>query len=238
MNSLDTFIREFAAMLDGQKSPRAVEAVLGPSASGTARLGLYFTLVERQQRGVLDAFYSAVKVADGASRKPRFERWRDAFLAKHPPSHWAPARSAEHFSTFLERGGAGVALVELADFAWTRHLVLHAPLADDGSALAVRHYTHAVRAFTLEVERDGRTSGAPAARAETWLLGRSRSTNTLLALTPSVAALVVLQVLEDRAWSAELPQLPRADVIAEARALEQQGLLSSAAVAALSGWLP
>jgi len=234
---LDSFITEFAALLNGKKSAIEVESVLGRSPLGTARLALYATLVARQQRGVIDEFYQAVKVADANSRKPRFAKWRDDFLEEHPPWHWAPARAAENFSAYLELHGAGVALVELADFAWARHVVLHAPAADDASGLAVRHYTQGVRAFTLAVERDHRARGAPQQQPETWLLGRSRHTHSLVALTPSVAALVVLQVLEDRAWSPELPDVPRADVLAEAAALEQHGLLSSAALVSLSDWV-
>ncbi|MDP3153396.1 MAG: hypothetical protein Q8N23_12030 [Archangium sp.] len=231
---LDDFLKEMAGLLDGSRSARQVERVLGPSASGSRRLALYATLVERQQHGVLDDFYAAVKVAAG----PRFSPLREAYLRAYPPRHWVPSRAAAQFPSFLEQRGAGAALVELADFAWSRHVVSMAPNTDDVSELIVRHYTHAVRAFTREVERDGKTSGRPLNVPETWLLGRSRQTAEVVIVEPSLAALVVIQVLQDRAWSADLPVIPRDDLVREAGALASLGLLSTGAREALEGWLP
>lgn len=235
---LDEFLAQMAGLFDGRRSVSEVERVLGPSASGSARLGLCRTLVERQPRSVIDDFYSAVRVAMDAGSRGRFAKVRDAYLRAHPPTHWVPTRAAEHFPAFLEQRAVPAELLELADFAWTRHVALMAPAADDASGLAVRHYTHAVRAFTVEVETMGRTTGRPERKGETWLIGRSPQTAGLLLIEPSIAALVVVQLLEDRGASAELPPVPRADLTREADSLHQLGFLSDKARAALEGWLP
>ncbi|MDP3231961.1 MAG: hypothetical protein Q8N26_04245 [Myxococcales bacterium] len=230
--TLDTFLTEFAAMLDGRRTAREVESVLGPSPSGTARLGLYATLVQRQQTGAIDEFYAAVRVAAPSGY---YEPLRNAYLEAYPPSHWAPARAAEHFPVFLEARKSSIELVELADFAWTRHLVLNAEATD---ALVVRHYTHAVKRFSNEVERDGRTRGRPEKDAETWLMGRSLLDGNLVMVEPSVAALVTVEVLHSGGWSDELPAIPRGVLLKEAERLIELGLLPPTSRAVLERLVP
>lgn len=231
---LDLFLEQMQAHLDGRRTAAEVEQVVGCSASGTARLALYRTLVDRQQQGVLDQFYAAVRVAAQTMRAGHFERLRDGYLAAHPPSHWAPARAAEHFAGFLEPRGVHPALIELADFAWARHVVLH----DATRAIAVRHYTHAVRQFTHQVEHEALRSGVPERAPETWLLGRARPTESLVVLTPSVAALLVLQLLDDGVWPEGVERLRPEVVLAEADALIAQGLLEEGARAKVAACLP
>jgi hypothetical protein len=233
--SLDVFLAQFAEMLDGKRTAREVEATLGPSASGTARLGLYTTLVRRQLVSVIDDFFSAVRIAAQSRSAGHFEQLRDAYLEAHPPSHWVPTRAAERFPAFLEARRASTELIELADFAWTRHQVLH---AERSEALAVRHYTYAVKRFSNEVERDGRTRGRPTKEAETWLIGRSHLTESLVLVAPSVAALVVVEVLQSGGWSDELPAIARETLVKEAESLIELGLLPPTSRAALERCLP
>lgn len=227
---LDTFFEQLGAMLDGRRSAAEVEAVLGPSASGTARLALYRTLVERQQRGVIDEFYAAVKVACETIASGSFARHRDAYLKAHPPAPWAPAAAAASFPAFLEGRAVKGELVELADLAWARHLVLQAPARDDVSGLCVRHYAHAALAFTADVER-GRQKGRPKASAETWLMGRSRHTGRFVAVVPSVAALVLLQRLEEPGTEEPGLDVSGRQLRGEAEQLCELGLLSKACLA-------
>lgn len=224
---LDAFLAQMASLLDGTRSARDVERTLGRSASGTARVALYATVVGRQQRGVLDAFYAAARVACG----PGFAAHCTAFLHERPPSHWVPAAAAEHFGEFLERRAASADVRQLVDFAWTRHEVLHASAADDASGLAVRHYEFGIRDFSRQVEQSGLRKGRPLPGPETWLIGRSRATAELVVLAPSLAALVAVQVVADQGWSADLPVLPRAQVRDEAEHLFELGLLSAPALA-------
>ncbi len=235
--SLDVFLAQMARLLDGRSSAQQVEAMLGPCPSGTSRLALYATLVERQQRAVIDDFYLAARVASQSVAPGRFAKLRDAFLRQHPPSHWAPPRAAEQFGSFLESKAASVELIELVDYAWVRHQVVHAAI-DDPASLVVRHYTHRVREFSRQVEREGKARGRPTHAPDTCLIGRTRDTAQLVVIEPSITALVVLQVMEDQGWSADLPRLSRESMLAEAQQLRELGLLSEDRVAALAGWLP
>ncbi len=233
--TLDEFLAEFAAMLDGKRTAREAEATLGASPSGTTRLGRYRTLVQRQQVSVIDEFFAAVRVAAQSRSAGSFHQLRDAYLEAYPPSHWVPTRAAEHFPAFLEARKASTELVELADFAWARHQVLH---AEQPEALVVRHYTFAVKRFSNEVERDGRTRGRPAKEPETWLMGRSHLTESLLLVEPSVAALVAIEVLQTGAWSDELPAVGRGALFTEVESLIDLGLLPRTSRADLERVLP
>jgi hypothetical protein len=233
--TLDVFLTEFAAMLDGKRTAREAESTLGASPSGTARLGLYRTLAQRQQVNVIDEFFAAVRVAAKSHATGTWEHLRDAYLEAHPPWHWVPARAAEHFPVFLEAHKASTELVELADFAWTRHQVLHAAHPD---APVVRHYTFSVERFSNEVERDGCTRGRPVKAPETWLMGRSQLNESLVLVVPSVAALVAIEVLQSGVWSDELPAVGREALLKEAQSLIDLGLLPRASWAELERVLP
>lgn len=235
---LDEFLTQMAALLDGRKTAQQVEQVLGKSASGTQRLGLYATLVERQQRGAIDGFYQAAQVASDTRAAGQFAKLRDAFLRKHPAASWSPARACEQLGPFLAGRSVPIEVRELVDFGWTRHWVLHAPQRDDASGLAVRHYTHGVRDFSHQVERERLRKGRPRPGDETWLMGRARSTAELVILQPSVAALVAVQVLTDGAWSDGLPAVSGKQVVEEAEHLRSVGLLAPSAVTQVAGWVP
>lgn len=230
---LDAFLKQMAALLDGRASAAEVERALGKSASGTARLSLYPRLVARQQRAAIDAFQQAAKVACDALAPGRFAPLRDAFLRHHPPASWAPARANAHFGRFLAEGKAPGAVVELADYAWARYEVLH----QDPAAFAVRHYTHRVRDFAHQVEHEHLRKGTPAVGEQTLLLGRTFDTADLVVLTPSLAALVAVALLEARGNAAGLPAVAAADVVREAGHLHRLRLLSAAAVADLTRWV-
>ncbi len=230
---LDVFFAEMSELLAGRRSAAECEAVLGPSSSGTERFGVYATLVDRQQRGAIDALFRATLVAACSWDVTRCEALRVGYLRSCPPQHWSPTIVAAPFADYLEAHGAPVDIVELADFARTRHEVLRAPSGQGIEGLAVRHYTHAVREFTLAVERGEVTAGRPVATPTTWLLGRHRETADLVLIVPSLATLVALQVIDDRTWWAELPPIDRTEVIDAAAFLFSQGVVSEAALAAV-----
>jgi hypothetical protein len=106
----------------------------------------------------------------------------------------------------------------------------HGPRAGVGPTLALRHYTHAVAAFSGEVERGERTEGVPEATPQTWLIARSRRSGKLLLRGPTLATLLGLQVLERGGWPEALPAgLTREVVEAELDALVEAGVLSEGA---------
>lgn len=229
--SLDTFFAEMTELLAGRKTAVQCEAVLGPSPSGSDRFSVYATLVDRQQRGAIDSFFRAAMVAATSWDHQRCDDLRREFLQAQPPTHWSPSTVALPFADYLEQQHAPVDIVELADFARTRYQVLAAPLHDGIASLAVRHYTHAVKEFTVGVELGEITSGRPTTAPSTWLFGRHRVHANLVLVSPSLPALVALQLIEDQAWTAELPAVDRTTVASEAHFLAAQGLLSEAAVA-------
>lgn len=234
---LDVFFAEMAELLAGRRSPAECEAVLGPSPSGTARLGIYATLVDRQQQAALEALYRATLVAARSWDREACAELCAGYLRAAPPSHWAPAVVAAPFSDYLEPHGAPTDVVELADFARTRYEVLSAPAGDRGADLAVRHYTHAVREFTFAVEHEHRASGRPDAVASTWLFGRHRDTADLVLITPSLATLIVAHVLAE-GWSPDLPPIAPGAFHEAAAFLHTSGLISATAVAALREAVP
>lgn len=229
--SLETFFAEMAELLAGRRSPAACEQVLGRSRSGTERFGVYAKLVARQHQAALDALYRATFVAAMTWDRERCARLREGFLHDCPPAHWSPVEVAAPFADYLVAHEVPDDLVELADFARTRSDVLRATHHEGLEGLAVRHYTHAVCEFTLAVEREGLAAGRPVPSATTWLLGRHRETAELVLVTPSLAALVALQIVHEGSWSTALPRVPPVEVGQAAERLNAEGLLSRSAVA-------
>lgn len=227
--SLESFFAAMGALLDGTISAAQCEAQLGPSPSGTARLALYPRLVARQATGALDGLFAATRVAGLTWDAERYRALQASYLVAHPPASWSPSEVAVGFADYLDARGAPRDLVELADYARVCRRVLAAPARDGTAGLAVVHYQHAVREFALAVKTGSITEGRPAPRATTWLLGRHRETQRLVAITPSVPALVALQVLADGAWTSGLPAVERTHVRAEAAALVRLGLLAPTA---------
>lgn len=228
---LSVFFAEMAELLAGRRTAAQCEAILGPSPSGTDRFGVYTKLVDRQQRGALEALFRATLVAADSWDSGRSEILRTEFLSAFPPAHWSPSVVAAPFADYLASHGAPDDLAELADFARTRLDVLRAPAGDGLDALAVRHYTHAVHVFTQRVEREGLTSGRPERAASTLILGRHRETADFVVVIPTLAMLVALQLAEDGAWSPDLPPVDRVNVREAAAELFDLGLLPEAALA-------
>jgi hypothetical protein len=231
--SLDDFFATMATMLDGKQSAKQCESIIGPSASGTERLGVYATLVDRQQIGAVESMFRAALVACRSWDAAKAHQLLRGFLTEHPPTHWSPAQVALPFAEYLKSHDAPTDIVELADFAMTRHHVLQAATSDGIDGLAVHYYTHAVREFTLAIESGEVSSGRPAAMACTWLLGRHRQTDALTVISPSLPLLVALQLVTDGHWSTELPDVDKNSVHAEAEFLAAQGLLSDTALAVI-----
>ncbi len=233
--TLDTFFAEMAELLAGRRTAAQCESVLGPSPSGTDRFGIYAKLVDRQQQGALESLYRAALVASASWDRARTDELRAGFLRSSPPAHWSPAAVAAPFADYLEAHGAPTDVIELADFARTRHDVLRAPASDGIAGLAVRHYTHDVHGFIVAVERGERTTGRPAVVPSTWLFGRHRVTAKLVLVVPSLAVLVALLLVEDQAWSTDLPAIDRTEVATAIGFLAEQALLSERTLDRLRG---
>lgn len=193
---LDQFFAQMAELLAGRTDAASCERVLGRSPSGTERFGLYATLVDRQQRAALRSLYRAALVAATAWDRDRTDELCARYLREHPPGHWSPTACAAPFADFIELHGAPPDVIELADYARTRHDVLRAPAGTGTSSLAVRHYSHAVHEFTVAIERGEIETGRPAPTPSTWLFGRDQETAKLVMLVPTLPILVALHRLE------------------------------------------
>lgn len=234
MTSLARFHETMGPFLRGEISADEVERRLGPSPSGTARLALYPMLVQRQSRGLVDHFYRGLAAALEATGSASFARLRDAYLAAHPPQSWEPNANLAAFPAFVRAATDAPAWAfEMADFAWSRFLALHAEhVAGDVGlerAIFVRHYTHdVVAASTTNERRSGSAPEHPAIPsfgARTIVFARHATDGHVVVVTPSLGALYALL----RASGEELPPLPAGLTSAvldeELLALRSRGLL-------------
>ncbi len=217
---------------------------LGPSSSGVARLALYPELIRRQKQSILDHFFSSVRAAFGSSDAGRWERLTAEYMRKASPHHWEPNHYAQPMVAFLEAEQASdasipYAAVELADFAWIRFEAMmsaHPPYPDPGlgSAVFVRQYAHEISTFAFAAETRTLAPGAlPSPVPCTVLVYRSRSTQRLEILRPSVATLIALRRREAPGAPFTLPSaLVESDVDHEETDLIQRGVLAARPTAA------
>lgn len=190
MTALSEFFDAMTPMLLGERDARAVEARLGPSPSGTARLAFYAVLARRDVASVLRQLFTATRRAcDAAS-------WRaieDAYLATHRSTHWEPNRFGAAFPEHLrawsdERPDVPAWLCELADYEQTR---FEASTAIERVAY-VRLYRHDVRVV--------HAGEAPTAPAQATVLAIHRATSDrLVVTTPSAAELCAIARRSGRA---------------------------------------
>ena len=236
---LDEFFRTMKPFLAGKSSAADVEARLGKSASGTARLALYPQLVRRQKRSVLDHFFRAAASASRSHDEVLWDRLIVTFLATNEPMHWEPNQFAREFVRFLgeieesERVPSDVS--ELADFAWIRHYVLVSERPKEGAAgmgtsLMIRQYAHEIPDFAREAETKNAADRKAAPRAEpcTVIVSRSHLTGRVEITRPSLAALVAVGRRDGHAGAQRLPPaITEEDVAREDAALVALGVLSS-----------
>ncbi len=207
--TLAKFHAVMAPFLRGEISAAEVEQLLGPSPSGTERLALYPRLVRRQWTGTIDHFFRALARALELVAPGAFPAMRDAYLEAHPPASWEPNENLRAFTPFVKsRAGIPPWAPEMADYAWSRFLAMHADVVsgDVGleRAIFVRHYTHDVVATSLANESATGGASVPRLAPGTFVFARHVTRGHLVTLTPSVAALFALL----RAAGETLPPLP------------------------------
>jgi hypothetical protein len=231
--SHDAFLATMQAFFRGEVDAVGVEACLGKSPSGTARLALYATLVRRQRVSVLHHFFRSARLAAELSRTGSWTALVNGYTQEHEPSHWEPNRYAEAMVSHLARctaHGATESFVhELADHAWIRYAAMlapHGPSVTLGGDVHVREYEHDVATFARIAEAPDAAPASPPTRITTTLLVcRSRVTGRLITVRPSVAALLAL-VENAKGSEASLPAgTTAASVRAEAQALVELGVL-------------
>lgn len=151
--SLEAFFDAMGPMLRGQASPREVETQLATeSPSGTANLGFYATLAERNHFKILRDLFGPIRTLALRLDPALWPALVRDYTRKHPATHWDPNRFGALFSDYLaQRREADPAFPavfeELADYFYTRYRVFSCPDdVGDGfdQRLFVRQYTHAV----------------------------------------------------------------------------------------------
>lgn len=145
----------------GEGSAEDVERALGPSTSGTPRLALYATLVERQQLEALDTLFPATRRALDAITPGSFRALAKRYARAHRSAIAHPGGLGERFPAFVAGlvaangacDGSRAALrapwaPELTDAERVRYELSTSsvPLPDEGfdPVFALRRYTHAV----------------------------------------------------------------------------------------------
>jgi hypothetical protein len=202
---MDDFFAAMAPFLAGQTGAADVERTLGPSRSGTKRLGLYRTLVSRQYDDVLGSLFPAVRRASETHRRGLWQTLTTGYARAHPPTHWEPNRFGAHFADYLaaerERDPDSPAwLEELADFSYTRYCASVAPEPADGVGLGarvhLRRYDHDVPTYAREAQEEASGGDACRDRPEptpvTLLIAWSHTRHRVIEIAPSLATLAAL----------------------------------------------
>ncbi|MCB9603723.1 MAG: putative DNA-binding domain-containing protein [Sandaracinus sp.] len=153
--SLATFFEHAGRFLvSGEGSAEDVERVLGSSPSGTARLALYATLVERQQLEALDTLFPATRRALDALEPGAFRALTRRFVASHRSPIAHPGGLGVAFPRFVETDAPTPWAHELVDSERVRYELATSPvpLPEHGfdPVFALRRYTHAVHAVDAE----------------------------------------------------------------------------------------
>lgn len=199
--SLEAFFEALAPYLvRGEGDLERIEAALGPSPSGRARLALYPRLVLDQHRVALEGLLPATRRALEAARPGSFRRLVERHLEKNRCRGVHPSALAEGLAETVQAFSEEMAdvpwLEELADLELLLGWMASAPglsapgLSREASALppspAVRWYRYDVHAYV----RKGQ-SGTPVARDNGLILGRDRSHQLrwVRATPPSLVAL-------------------------------------------------
>lgn len=228
------FFNAFAPMLELKANAEDVEQTLGPSPSGTKRLGFYGVLARRNRFIALRQVCPALRYATLALGPKIWEELVTRYALAHPPDHPDPNRFAARLSDFIaaERlaGQAyPVYLEELADFElteWTVGVVDFEPTIDDPGldrTIHVRHYAHDIPAFVRQF-REGAAPHAPTDEPHAVIIYRDVSSQWARSFFPTPLGLAALAQRAGRTLAIPDAMLPAVQA-AEAE-LERHGILA------------
>ena len=189
---LQTFFEHAGRFLvRGEGSAEAVEAALGPSPSGTARLALYATLVERQQLEALEALFPSTRRALEACERGSFRRLGTHFARSHRSTSAHPGGLGPAFVAFVGRAELAPWVVELADSERARY-----ELATSPEPIPARGFdpVHALRRYTHDVHRVTEAMPVPKPRGVSLLYARDPETLRVRWLELGPAELVAIGI--------------------------------------------
>jgi hypothetical protein len=208
LSDLAHFFESMQPFLERKHSVETLVSALGPSPSGNARLALYPEFIRRQKRNVLDSFFRATRAACDAASPGLWHTLAEVFVRETPPTHWEPNHYAELFLNFMikrqsEDPSVKPCFVELAEYAWTRFAAMiakHPEGLDPGvdTAIFVRQYGFDVERYSQAAEESASVLSVsePAQSPCTLLICRSRISQRLSIVRPSLAALIALRKRE------------------------------------------
>ncbi len=121
--SLGGFFEAMLPFLMGEVQVDRVELLLGPSPSGTTRLGFYQELTRRDRVVILQRLYPATRTLAERLRPGLFAELVRTHLSRHRSTHWEPNRFGEPFPEFVSESCVDTTermLGELADYEWIK----------------------------------------------------------------------------------------------------------------------
>lgn len=163
---LERFFASMRPFLLGQHDVSEVERALGPSASGSAALAYYRTLIDRNHHKILGDIFDSVRAACLAADDGAWSRLVRDYVALRPRATHDPNDFGGEFPAFVAEYDEwpeaptclGERVAELADYHWCLHrcgVAADGEQGDDGvnRRLFVRQYSFDVPAARRRIPR-------------------------------------------------------------------------------------
>lgn len=230
--TLRAFFDNLRPMLLGERDPEEVQAMLGPSPSGTEALAFYREHFVRNTFKIMRELFPvlprlAETLAPGS--------WRPLVLQytrAHPPRGSDPNEFGAHFATWLAQRREthpeqSPWLEEVADFHWTRFVVGRAPMPEDDGfeqTVFVRQYTRPVPRLVTSARAD-RPLQVPEPEPTLLVIYRNRRTGRVNWIEPSLADLAVLARRQGLELIAAMQSLDPPTLVSAHRTLIARGVL-------------
>ena len=229
---LQEFFDSLRPMLLGQRDPEDVQAILGPSVSGTEALAFYREHFIRNTFKIMRELFPVLpRLAE--TLEPGC--WRSLVLAyteQHPPRGRDPNDFGAAFPGWLAdrrqaHSGQSPWLEEVADFHWARFLAGRSP-GPDGDGLEqtvfIRQYTCPVPSFLGSVRADRRLE-LPDPVPTLVVVYRNRRTGRVNWIEPTLADLAVLARRQGLQLIPAMRSLDASAIVAAHRTLIARGVL-------------
>lgn len=228
MSSLDDFFRESVSMLKGQQDAQAVEAKLGPCATGTEALQYYGKLQRLHRERQLAELFPLVKARIQTRGKGVWQEIVGDYLSAHPPHHWSLPHIGAPFADWLfANDPEGALLGPICDWGWTSWLARHAPDDFEHDGLEVRLF---IRQFGVDpvASRAALREDAEApieAKPTTMLMWRDERTGRIRSRAPSMVTIAVLWRRSGQKLQGALAQFEEDAMVQERARLFREGAL-------------
>jgi len=199
---LDEFFAAALPYVQGKLAPEAMVDKLGPSATGTKRLGIYPWILKWDNRGILNRIFTAARTATERYKLGLWDRWMDEYQEMYPPKEWRITKYGQHLFDYVRRQREErdceqpYCLEELVDVAYTRAEAMNAVPSASGdneidSTIFVRQYTHESPQF-VQALNDNPDTPSPERNQTVVIIYRSLHTLRPRFFYPNMGALLAL----------------------------------------------